>query len=899
MSFISHIKAIEDQSEFKFESYDEIIVLPPPNITGKLHIGHALNVCVQDFKVRFERLNGKNILWIPGTDHSGIATQILVEKSIMPLTKYDLGREKFLNKVWEWKEKYQDNIYSQLKSLGVLLSWDHAKFTMDEDIQISVSKAFCELYEAGLIYKAKKMIYWDTKLETAISDLEVKSEESNGELYYIKYELDFSEYESDSSDEFAAQSLNNKDKLNQFITVATTRPETLFGDQAIAVNPNDVRYKDFIGLYAKIPLTNRKIKIISDERCEIEMGTGAVKITPAHDFLDFEIGQDHNLECVDILDKTGSLDGSLVPDKYVGIDRFEVRKMLVADLGENLEKVEKIKSIIPFGDRSNTILEPRLTDQWFIDTDDMAKDALRALEKIKIYPEHMVNTYKHWMNNIQPWCISRQLWWGHRIPVWYCDEQIIVALDKNEAEKKAKELGLDKEKLVQENDVLDTWFSSALWPFTTIENNDLDMSHYPNKFLVTGSDILFFWVARMVMFGCFFKKDVPFKEVYLHGLVQDNFGKKMSKSKNNVIDPIGVVDKEGKDVLRFALLYSSIPGKNTKFGDKNIEHSRHFCIKIWNLYKYIKNSINNAADGKGYACAVNHVWNIWILHELKNATEEIKEYIDNWDLYHASHKIYKVIWDVFCNWYLEGAKYLLNSEYKEETQYVLESALHDMLIILHPFIPFLSNYIYKDLFNKDILEIAGIMQNLRIDDHVNLIDLDRADKDRLSKDDLDGDLNKSIGNDDTTVQFIQNVTEEIRFIKAIFEIEKKAILHISDQGQEAKALDIYGIIKQITKCEIKPSNDAYKSNYIPYPVMGGFLSIPIKDYDKDVVQKKFTKIKNDIEKDYNLALKSKNNPKFMLKAPEEIREEINLRVETFSSELKKVDNIIQMWENSL
>ncbi|QEK37785.1 valine--tRNA ligase [Candidatus Cytomitobacter indipagum] len=853
MSFIENIKEIEKckSANFDTKKYDGVVVLPPPNITGRLHIGHALNAFVQDLRVRFEKLHGRNILWIPGTDHSGIATQILVEKSIAPLTKYDLGRENFLEKVWDWKEKYQENIYDQLKSLGLLLNWDYAKFTMDDDMQISVSKAFCELYNSGLIYKAKKMINWDVQLETAISDLEVKSEEMKGSLYYIKYDLD-------------------DDDLKE-IVVATTRPETLFGDQAIAVNPNDERYEGMIGKFARIPLTNRKIKIISDERCEINVGTGAVKITPAHDFLDFEIGQDHNLDNCSIIDQKGMLCSDLVPSKYIGLDRFIVRKMLEDDLGDYLEKIENIKHVIPKGDRSGTVLEPRLTDQWFIDTSDLAKQALEALKDIEIYPDYLVNTYKHWMNNIQPWCISRQLWWGHRIPVWYCEGKVIVAINKEEAEKKALKMKLNIKDLKQDEDVLDTWFSSGLWSFTTIENNNLSSDFYPNDFLVTGSDILFFWVARMIMFGCFFKKNVPFKEVYLHGLVQDGFGKKMSKSKNNAIDPMEVVDKEGKDVLRFALLYSSIPGKNVKFGDKNIEHSRHFCIKIWNLYKYAKHHLGNEMNSTSDEIKIdenikiNHAWNIWIQNEVDHRIYDINKCIRSWDLYHAASKVYKMVWDVFCSWYLEGSKYLLNSEYKDETKYVLANSIKKISVCLHPFIPFLTSYIYKDLFGKDILNHEMSENSVEL-----------------------------INNDE--VNFAKKAIDAIRFIKAAFEIEKKPILHVTN-NQEYK--NMYGIINQISKCEIQLSENAYSEEHIPYPISDGFLSIPIKNFNSNEINIKLNKMKENMQKEYDMICAKCNNNEFISKAPQEVREEMIKRVKILGGDLKKMDNLISMLENSL
>ncbi len=837
-NYVNQIINIEkNHSYIKCDKYDSVIVLPPPNITGRLHIGHALNVFIQDLMVRFERFNGRNILWIPGTDHSGIATQILVEKSIMPLSKYDLGREKFLDKVWEWKEEYQKRIYDQLHSLGTLLNWDYSKFTMDDDLQESVSESFCELYENGLIYKDKKIIYWDTELETAISDLEVRSIESKGKLYYIKYKL----------------------KTGDYITVATTRPETMFGDQAIAVNPKDERYSDLIGKTAIIPLTNRKIPIISDYRCDINMGTGAVKITPAHDFLDFEIGMDHDLQPESIFDIKGKLIGKSVPDKYLGIDRLEVRELLVTDLNDQLEKIEDKNNVLPFGDRSNSLLEPRLTEQWFVETETLAKKALEALKEIKIFPEHFISVYKHWMNNIKPWCISRQLWWGHRIPVWYCNNKIIVAKNEDEAKTKAIDLGLNIADIKQDEDVLDTWFSSALWPFVTIENNGLSNSFYPNEFLVTGSDILFFWVARMVMFGCFFKKKVPFKQVYLHGLVQDDFGKKMSKSKNNVIDPISIIEKEGIDVLRFALIYSSIPGKNIKFGVKNIEHSRHFCIKIWNLYKFSENHIKNSKEVK-----ITHIWNLWIINYIDYNLNIIKESISEWDLHKSSHNLYQMIWNTFCNLYLEGVKCLLNSTYEEETKHTLSMCFRKICIALNPFIPYLSSYIFKDLFGSDILNEKWQSNK------VELIEF-------------------------SEIKFVRSILDSIRFCKAMFDVDSQSILFVPSKNTYE---DLHEIVEKITKNKIELAKES-RNNDIPYPIHGGYLCIPIKDYDESKIRNKFVKIKEDLEKNYMNAKNKIDNEYFMKKAPDDVKEEMNNRIEKFSQELKKVDNIIRIWENSL
>ena len=800
------------------------------------------------FRMRFDKLNGKNILWIPGTDHSGIATQILVEKSILPATRHDLGREKFLDKIWEWKDKYQTNIYDQLKSLGITLNWDFDKFTMDDDIQAKVADAFCDLYDAGLIYRDKKIIHWDTMLSTAVSDLEVKYENVKGKLYHIKYHF----VDRDG-----------------FIKIATTRPETMFGDQAIAVHSNDERYKDLIGAEVKIPLTGRKIPIIADDRCEIDVGTGAVKITPAHDFLDFEIGQDHKLTAINILNDKGMLCGDAVPQQYVGLSAVAVREKLIDDLQEDLDQIDNITHQVPMGDRSGTVLEPKLTAQWFVDTDDLAKKALEAIEEIDVYPSYFRNIYAHWMKNIHPWCISRQLWWGHRIPVWYCGDKIIVASDQEKAEEKAKSMGLDIADMKQDSDVLDTWFSSALWPFVTLETNNLSDKFYPNEFLVTGSDILFFWVARMVMFGCFFKKKIPFKAVYLHGLVQDDFGKKMSKSKNNVVDPMEIVNKEGIDVLRFALLYHSVPGKNIKFGAKNIEHSRHFCIKVWNLYNFIKNSqqSDKTYDSELNVNAIKHVWNRWIVSETEKNMLSIKNDIKVWDVHQSSQKIYKFVWNTVCSWYLEGAKSLLQStEHKHETEMTFRFVMKKLMIALHPFIPGMTSYIYKDLFGENIFDAnnVGISSN-----------------DQCSKVIFDV-------NDSQRIAFVQNTVEAVRFCKTIVDIENNTI---ACSGENY--IDVYPIVEKIAKINLVDKD----IEGITYPIEGGFIKFAVENLDREALIAKLTSLRDKIVADYDMLMKQKMNVKFMERAAEDAREKVLNRLDILEKEKEKFTQIIKMWHN--
>ncbi|USO00873.1 MAG: valine--tRNA ligase [Alphaproteobacteria bacterium] len=832
---MEHVSLFDESMDIN--EYDGLIVLPPPNITGNLHIGHALNAFIQDFRVRIEKTKGKNILWIPGTDHSGIATQILVEKSILPLTRMDLGREIFMDKVWEWKEKYQANIYSQLKSLNISLNWNFAKFTMDSDVQSEVYDTFYKLYHADLIYQAKKMLYWDTQLETAVSDLEVKFSTVKGKMFYIKYPL--------------TEECNGQ----HFITVATTRPETMFGDKAIAVNPSDDRYRDLVGKKVCIPMTNIEIPIITDERCEISKGTGAVKVTPGHDFLDFDIGKDNSLQSVDILDSSGRLSGKFVPKEYVGLSSIDAREKLETDLMNFIDHIEDVEHQVPLGERSGTVLEPKVTMQWFVDTKSMAEKALEALDRMNIFPDYFVKLYKNWMNNIQPWCISRQLWWGHRIPVWYCGDNIIVARSQEEAQQKAIENNLVHYTLKQDEDVLDTWFSSALWPFVTVTTNDLPLNKfYPNEFLVTGHDILFFWVARMVMLGGFVKGGIPFKEVYLHGLVQDDFGKKMSKSKNNVVDPMKIVDEEGSDVLRFALLYHSVPGKNIKFGDKNIEHARHFCIKIWNLYNFIKHNVDGTVYTKVDLSSIEHDWNKWILSELQTCSAEINDCVQNWEIHRASSIIYHFTWDVLCNWYLEGAKFLLKSDFQEETIKTLCVVMKNLATILYPFIPILSSFIHRDLFGKNI-------------DKMEML--------------LCPDFNYD------KILFVKSVIEAVRFCKTV--VTFSSIRYSSEKNYQ----DMYGLIEKISGISVISEHvDGFD-----YPIHDGFITIVVNEDAIDLLKEKIIKKYSELSEDYKRLLARQNSDEFIQNAPRSVLHDVSNRLIFLENEINKIKKIMKMWDN--
>ncbi len=668
------------------------VVIPPPNITGRLHMGHALNNSLQDVLVRFNRMKGNETLWQPGTDHAGIATQAVVEKNLEKkgLKKNDLGRENFIKEVWEWKEQSGGIILDQLKKLGCSCDWSRTRFTMDKDLSSAVVKVFVDLYNKKLIYKDKKLVNWDTSLQTAISDLEVVQKDSQSNLYYINYQVE-----------------NSSEK----ITIATTRPETMMGDTAIAVNPKDKRYKNLVGKNVKIPLVNRNIKIITDHYADPEQGSGAVKITPAHDFNDYNVGKRNKLQIINILEKNGKINQNGIED-FIGLDRFEARKLIISKLKENghLLKIEQIKNKVPYGDRSNTIIEPLLTEQWFVDAKYLSKKPIAIVKKKKtsFYPENWKKTFFQWMSEIEPWCISRQIWWGHRIPAWYDEKNNIYVA---ESEKKALLLASKKNKnkkikLKQETDVLDTWFSSALWPFATMgwpsKTKELK-KFYPTSVLVTGFDIIFFWLARMLMMGNYFQKKTPFKKVYVHALVRDEKGQKMSKSKGNVIDPLNLIKEYGADSLRFTLISMASPGRDVKLSKERIIGNRNFITKMWSANNFLK--LNNCnlkkqVNIKNIKLPINQ----WIFNEFIQAQDLVTKSIENFRFDEAAKHAYKFVWHSYCDWYLEFLKPIFGSKSKkeiEEAKNFSSFMLANIFMMLHPFIPFFTESVWnKNKFNK-------------------------------------------------------------------------------------------------------------------------------------------------------------------------------------------------------
>ena len=662
------------------------IVIPPPNVTGSLHMGHALNNTVQDILARFERLRGRDVLWQPGTDHAGIATQMVVERQLMENqepNRRDMGRDAFVERVWQWKAESGGTIVQQLRRLGASCDWSRERFTMDEGLSRAVIKVFVELYRQGLIYKDKRLVNWDPGLLTAISDLEVEPREVNGHLWHFKYPL--------------------ADAPGQFVIVATTRPETMLGDSAVAVHPDDPRYRDLIGKMVELPLVGRQIPIVADSYADPEQGTGAVKITPAHDFNDFEVGRRHDLPMYNILDAHACLNEE-VPEVYRGLPRYEARERIVADLDALglLERVEEHVHMVPFGDRSGEVIEPWLTDQWYVDAATLARPAIEAVEQGKtvFVPRNWEKTYFEWMRNIQPWCISRQLWWGHQIPAWYGpDGEIFVAPDEEQAVEAAQAHYGKAVALVRDEDVLDTWFSSALWPFSTLgwpdETPEL-ARYYPTDVLVTGFDIIFFWVARMMMMGLHFMKEVPFQTVYIHALVRDEHGQKMSKSKGNVIDPLELIDEFGADALRFTLAAMAAQGRDIKLSKNRVEGYRNFVTKLWNAARFCEMSECRRIEGfDPRQCKLP--LNRWIGGEFARAHSEVTAAIEAHKYNEAANTLYQFAWHLFCDWYVEFAKLPLNGDdgaAREETHAMAAWLFDQLLILLHPFMPFVTEELW-------------------------------------------------------------------------------------------------------------------------------------------------------------------------------------------------------------
>ena len=834
------------------------IVMPPPNVTGSLHMGHALNTTLQDILVRYQRMKGKDVLWQPGTDHAGIATQMVVERNLAAesgLDRKSLGRETFIEEIWKWKEKSGGAITEQLRRLGASCDWSRERFTMDDGLSEAVVKVFVDLYNDGLIYKDKRLVNWDPGLKTAISDLEVIQKEIEGNLWYIKYP-----FEEDSKNS---------------IIIATTRPETMFGDTAIAVHPDDERYKKLIGKKIIIPVVNRVIPIIEDEYADPEQGSGAVKITPAHDFNDFEVGKRNNLEMISILDINGDLNDN-TPKEWQGLDRFEARELLLEKLEDDgyLVRAEPYLNSVPHGDRSNVIIEPYLTDQWYVDAKTLAKPAIENVKngETKFIPENWSKTYFEWMNNIQPWCISRQLWWGHRIPAWYTDEgEVIVAKSEDEAKIIAKEK-YGNDNISRDEDVLDTWFSSALWPFSTLDwpndVNDLDR-FYPTSLLITGFDIIFFWVARMMMMGLYFQKKIPFSEVYIHALVRDESGQKMSKSKGNVVDPIELIDQYGADSLRFTLASMASQGRDIKMSQSRVEGYRNFGTKLWNASRFCE--INDCSkyqkvDLENLKCILTN----WILGEIIKTDKKINLYLDEYKFNEASNEIYHFIWHIFCDWYLELIKpYFESSDSQnlKEIKDVTAFALKFILIKLHPFMPFITEELWENLGYKEKPLI-----------------LSEWDLNLPEKEDVNLSLNTSL---------LIEIISSVRSIRSELNIPSKAYLslEVKEKNYEklSKIENVNVLLNKLVRIDTIANVSNFSDRAASFSVLEIDFSLVIDDsIDLSMELLRIEKEEDKISQDINLLKKKLDNKNFVEKAPKNVVQENIDRLDDLNSNLIKV-----------
>ena len=708
----------ENDGDFKpdMKSKNEAfsIVIPPPNVTGVLHMGHALDDTLQDILIRYNRMQGKKVLWQPGTDHAGIATQMVVERNLAKegITRHDLGREKFIEKVWEWRKQSGGTICRQLRRLGASCDWSRERFTMDEGLSRAVRKIFVSLYKDGLIFKAKKLVNWDPKLGTAVSDLEVVQKETVGKMYYYKYPIEGAD--------------------GEYIHIATTRPETMFGDTAVAVSKENPKLAHLIGKNCIIPIINRVIPIIGDEHADPEKGTGAVKITPAHDFNDFEVGKRHNLPMINVLNPDATLNENT---PYAGLTTMEARAKTIEKLTELglMDKIEDHPMVIPYGDRSGVVIEPLMTDQWFVDAPKLAVDAIKAVEDgdMQFVPKSYEKTYFEWMRNIQPWCISRQLWWGHQMPIWYGpDGEIFCEENEDEAKAAAAKYYGKEVELTRETDVLDTWFSSGLWAFSTMgwpDETEFLKTFYPTSVLVTGFDIIFFWVARMMMMSMYMMKRVPFRKCYIHGLVRDEQGRKMSKSKGNTVDPMETIEKYGADALRFFMAAMETQGRDINLSDSRIQGYRNFATKLWNAARFCE--MNECYSVKDFEVkSVKLEISKWIMAKAKEASIEVTENLNNFRFSDAANAVYQFVWGTFCDWYIELIKpifYGENAAEIKEIRAVTAWTLDRILIMLHPFMPFITEELWDNLTARSGKLIHAAWP---ADENVNAADKNEIDR---------------------------------------------------------------------------------------------------------------------------------------------------------------------------
>ena len=840
------------------------IVIPPPNVTGSLHMGHALNNTLQDILIRYKRMQGLDVLWQPGTDHAGIATQMVVERQMEAegLTRHDLGRNKFIERVWTWKAESGGTITRQLRRLGASCDWSRERFTMDEGLSKAVQKVFVELHKAGLIYRDKRLVNWDPKLHTAISDLEVENKEQVGRMWYFKYPIE--------------------GKAGEFITVGTTRPETMLGDSGVAVHPEDERYTALVGQMVRLPITNRLIPIVADAYADPTKGSGAVKITPAHDFNDFEVGRRCNLEIINVLDHNACINEN-APAHLQGMDRFEARDVIVKDMEGLglLEKVEENPMTVPYGDRSGVVIEPWLLDQWFVDAGKLAVDAIKAVEdgRTTFHPKQYENIYFEWMRNIQPWCVSRQIWWGHQIPAWYGpDGHPFVEYSEAEAQAAAdKHYGKTVE-ISRDPDVLDTWFSSALWPFSTLgwpDDTPEVKRYYPTDVLVTGFDIIFFWVARMMMMGLHFMKEVPFKDVYIHALVRDEKGQKMSKSKGNVLDPLELIGQFGSDAVRFTMTSQAVQGRDVKLSTHRIEGYRNFVTKIWNAARYAE--MNDCVPQAGFdPKTVKQTVNRWIVGKTAEAVAKIETAIDSYRFNEAADAGYHFTWGTFCDWYLEFTKPILNGDdeaAKMETRATMAWTLDQILTMLHPIMPYVTEELWSQITQRDSM--------LMLADWPKLAGMDATDA--------------AVEVASVEMEWVVRLISAVRAVRSEMNVEPKAqlTLLLKDASAETLArLDANrDLIHRMARIETSaPLQGDVQKGSVQVVLDEATLVLPMAGIidvaaERARLEKEIGKLTPEISK-YEKKL---SNPGFTDKAPPEVVEEQRERMEGLKSDCAKLE----------
>jgi len=873
------------------------IVIPPPNVTGSLHMGHALNNTLQDVLIRFERMRGKDVLWQPGLDHAGIATQMIVERQLEGegnVRRRDMGREAFIERVWRWKGESGGSIINQLRRLGASCDWSRERFTLgergapDEQMVRAVTKVFVELHAQGLIYRDKRLVNWDPKLQTAVSDLEVENIEVKGNFWHFRYPLADGKtvrYPSEFDEEGKPTAWEDR----PYIIVATTRPETMLGDTAVAVNAEDERYKHLKGAHVILPLVGRKIPIVFDEHADPTQGSGAVKITPAHDFNDFEVGKRHGLPQINILTADGKINDE-APEAYRGLDRFDARKKIVADIEalELLDRIEPKTVMVPHDEKSKTtVIEPYLTDQWYVDAATLAKPAIAAVERgeTTFVPKNWEKTYFEWMRNIQPWCISRQLWWGHRIPAWYAEDgEIFVAYSEEEANAAAEKHYGKPVELKRDEDVLDTWFSSALWPFSTLgwpdETPELKR-YYKTDVLVTGFDIIFFWVARMMMMGLHFMNEVPFRDVYIHALVRDEKGQKMSKTKGNVIDPLKLIDEYGADALRFTLAAMAAQGRDIKLATNRVEGYRNFGTKLWNAARFCE--MNECARIEGFdPASVSQTVNRWIVGEVARVAARVTEEIEGYRYNEAAGATYRFVWNVFCDWYLEFIKPLLlgtDESAKAETRATAAWVLDQILLILHPFMPFMTEELWATTAGparKTLLVMA---------EWPNLSSLGNAEA-------------------DAEMGWVIRLISDVRSVRAEMNVPAGAKIPLLIKGASQESLERLArhkdLILRLARLASADTSETVPAGSLQLVLDEATVLLPIADFvdlkaESARLAKEIGKLEGEIEK---LSAKLANE-KFVSSAPEHVVEEQRERKAEAEAARTKFKDALKMLEGAV